>query len=366
MYIQQFVEYLRLERNYSERTVASYLEDLVLFEQFLKGRDSALTLLTADADLVRAWVMQMMDAGYKSTSVNRKLSTLRTFYRYLRLRGVVDSSPVSGVKGPKNKKPLPQFVRASEMDELLDHVDLGEGFLGARNRAVLDMLYETGIRLAELVGLNDQDVDLAVCQIKVTGKRDKQRIIPFGRELKATLQDYLELREEWLSQRKQQDMEREAAGQGLETAGQGLETAGQGVEAAGQVMETASQGTRTTGRDVGNASQDRETAGLVRRRGASGEQEAERPFFYGTKGGRIPRHQVYLLVHDSLGKVSTVKKKSPHVLRHTFATSMLNGGAELGAVKELLGHDSLATTQVYTHTTFEELKDVYRKAHPRK
>lgn len=311
MYIQQFVEYLRLELNYSERTVASYLEDLVLFEQFLKGRDSALTLLTADADLVRAWVMQMMDAGYKSTSVNRKLSTLRTFYRYLRLRGVVDSSPVSGVKGPKNKKPLPQFVRASEMDELLDHVDLGEGFLGARNRAVLDMLYETGIRLAELVGLNDQDVDLAVCQIKVTGKRDKQRIIPFGRELKATLQDYLELREEWLSQRKQQD------------------------------META-------------------------RRGASAEQEGERPFFYGTKGGRIPRHQVYLLVHDSLGKVSTVKKKSPHVLRHTFATSMLNGGAELGAVKELLGHDSLATTQVYTHTTFEELKDVYRKAHPRK
>ncbi|MCQ2111534.1 MAG: tyrosine recombinase XerC [Bacteroidaceae bacterium] len=331
MYIQQFVEYLRLERNYSERTVASYLEDLVLFEQFLKGRDSALTLLTADADLVRAWVMQMMDAGYKSTSVNRKLSTLRTFYRYLRLRGVVDSSPVSGVKGPKNKKPLPQFVRASEMDELLDHVDLGEGFLGARNRAVLDMLYETGIRLAELVGLNDQDVDLAVCQIKVTGKRDKQRIIPFGRELKATLQDYLELREEWLSQRKQQDMERETAGRDMETA-----------------------------------SQDRETAGLVWRRGASGEQEAERPFFYGTKGGRIPRHQVYLLVHDSLGKVSTVKKKSPHVLRHTFATSMLNGGAELGAVKELLGHDSLATTQVYTHTTFEELKDVYRKAHPRK
>jgi len=314
MYKQQFIEYLRLERNYSERTSGSYLQDLVLFEQFLKERDASLTLLTADADLVRAWVMDMMDHGYKSTSVNRKLSTLRTFYKYMMLRGVVTHSPASDVKGPKNKKPLPQFVRESEMDELLDHVDLGEGFLGARNRAILDMLYETGIRLAELVGLNDQDVDLDIRQIKVTGKRDKQRIVPFGQELKTVLQDYLELRAQWLESR----------------AGIFGRAGGLGEE------------------------------------GVSGASGVEHPFFYGTKGNRIPRHQVYLLVHNSLAQVSTVKKKSPHVLRHTFATSMLNGGAELGAVKELLGHDSLATTQVYTHTTFEELKEIYKKAHPRK
>ena len=294
MYIDQFADYLRLERNYSPRTVASYRRDLVLFRDFLKETDPELDMLTADRDVVRLWIVYMMDRGEKSTTVNRKLSTLRSFYRFLRIKGVTYHSPVQGVKGPKNKKPLPQFVKEADMDKLLDDkdLDLGEGFIGVRNRTVIAAFYETGMRMAELIGLDDRDIDFGSRTIKVTGKRDKQRFIPFGDDLERRLKEYLDAR-------------------------------------------TAEFG---------------ETHGA---------------FFLSRKGERIPRHQVYLLVKDALGKVSDVSKKSPHVLRHTFATSMLNHDAELGAVKELLGHNSLQTTQIYVHTTFQELKEIYKQAHPR-
>lgn len=292
MYIDQFADYLRLERNYSPRTVASYRRDLVLFRQFLADTDAGLDLLTADRDVVRLWIVDMMDKGMTSTTVNRKLSTLRSFYRFLRIRGITDKSPVQGIKGPKNKKPLPQFVKESDMDRLLDDTDLGEGFMGIRNKTVVATLYETGMRMAELIGLDDRDIDFGSRTIKVTGKRDKQRFIPFGAELEKRLKDYLEAR----------------------------------TEAFG---------------------------------------ETQGAFFLNQKGERIPRHQVYLLVKDALGRVSDVSKKSPHVLRHTFATSMLNHDAELGAVKELLGHNSLQTTEIYVHTTFQELKEIYKQAHPR-
>ena len=292
MYIDQFADYLRLERNYSPKTVASYRRDLVLFRQFLTGTDAGLDLLTADRDTVRLWVVDMMDKGEKSTTVNRKLSTLRSFYKFLRMKGITGHSPVQGIKGPKNKKPLPQFVKESDMDRLLDEIDLGEGFMGVRNKTVIAVLYETGMRMAELIGLDDRDIDFGTRTIKVTGKRDKQRFIPFGKELDEQLHRYLDAR----------------------------------TEAFGQT---------------------------------------EGAFFLSQKGERIPRHQVYLLVKDALAKVSDVSKKSPHVLRHTFATSMLNHDAELGAVKELLGHNSLQTTEIYVHTTFQELKEIYEQAHPR-
>jgi integrase/recombinase XerC len=294
MYIDQFADYLRLERNYSPRTVASYCKDLVLFRQFLEGIDAELDLLTADRDVVRLWVVEMMDRGEATTTVNRKLSTLRSFYRFLRMKGITDSSPVQGIKGPKNKKPLPQFVKEADMDKLLDDadIDLGEGFMGIRNRTVIAVFYETGMRMAELIGLDDRDIDFGTRTIKVTGKRDKQRFIPFGDELDLRLHQYLEARNK-----------------------------------------------------------------------AFGPTQGA--FFLSQKGERIPRHQVYHLVKDALGKVSDVSKKSPHVLRHTFATSMLNHNAELGAVKELLGHNSLQTTEIYVHTTFQELKEIYKQAHPR-
>lgn len=292
MYIDQFAEYLSLERNYSDRTVSSYRSDLELFSQFLKETDAGLDFVSADRDVVRLWVIDMMEKGETTTTVNRKLSALRSFYRFLRIKGVIAVSPVQGVKGPKNKKPLPQFVKESEMNELLDHTDLGEGFVGVRNKTVIAVLYETGMRMAELIGLDDRDVDFSNQTIKVTGKRNKQRFIPFGKELNEYLHKYLEVR------------------------------------------------TNTFGPTQG-------------------------AFFLSQKGDRIPRHQVYLLVKDALSKVSDVSKKSPHVLRHTFATSMLNHHAELGAVKELLGHNSLQTTQIYVHTTFQELKEIYKQAHPR-
>lgn len=292
MYKERFLKYLKLEKNYSDKTVEAYRSDLLLFEQFLKETDNNLDLLSCDRDLVRLWIVDMMERGSATTTVNRKLSTLRSFYRYMRLRGILETSPVQGVKGPKNKKPLPQFVKESEMDILLDETDLGTGFIGIRNRTIIATFYQTGIRMAELIGLNDRDIDFSTNMVKVTGKRDKQRFIPFGKELEERFRLYMEARE----------------------AEFGM---------------------------------------------------TEGAFFVSNKGERIPRHQVYLLVKDALSKVSSVAKKSPHVLRHTFATSMLNHNAELGAVKELLGHNSLQTTEIYVHNTLQELKDIYKQAHPR-
>lgn len=292
MYVDHFIDYLKLERNYSEKTVSSYRCDLDLFKKFITNLDDSIDLLTVDKDVIRLWVVEMMDGGLTSTTVNRKLSTLRSFYRFLRIRGLIDSSPVASIHGPKNKKPLPQFVKESEMNNLLDDVDLGEGFLGIRNRTIMATFYETGVRLSELIGLDDRDVDLSSGTLKVTGKRNKQRFIPFGSDLSTRFSQYLE--------------------------------------------------SRTS--QFGNT---------------------EGAFFLDAKGYRIPRHQVYHLVKNALSMVSSVARKSPHVLRHTFATTMLNHDAELGAVKELLGHSSLSTTEIYVHTTFEELKEIYKHAHPR-
>ena len=262
----------------------SYGLDLSKFEEYLKGVDEDLDLIHVDADLVRGWVVSLMEQGYTSTSVNRKLSSLRSFYRYLLRKNMIPVDPMLKVIGPKKKKPLPVFVKEAEMDRLLDDADFGDGFLGVRDRMILEVFYETGVRRSELIGLNDADVDFSSCVIKVTGKRNKQRLIPFGEELERDLRVYLSVRDENISER---------------------------------------------------------------------ENDA---FFVRKDGRRLSPGMVYLLVKRNLTKVVTLKKKSPHVLRHTFATSMLNHQAELEAVKELLGHESLSTTEVYTHTTFEELK----------
>lgn len=289
---ESFLSFLHFEKNYSEKTVRSYGIDLEKFEEYLKGVDEELGFTGVDADLVRGWVLHLMEQGYATTSVNRKLSSLRSFYQYLLRRGIVEKDPMVTVKGPKNKKPLPVFVRDEEMSRLLDGQEWKAGLEGFRNRLIVEMFYVTGIRLSELINLEDENVDFSAQVMKVTGKRNKQRLIPFGKELKEDMNAYLELRNKEIS----------------------------------------------------------------------GAPEA---FFVRKDGKGLYPRMVYLLVRQSLSKVVTLKKKSPHVLRHTFATSMLNNGAELSAVKELLGHESLTTTEVYTHTTFEELKKVYKQAHPR-
>ena len=287
-----FLDYLRYERNYSDDTVKAYGEDIRQFQEF-GGEDVGLQSPSeVVVDVVREWMIHLMNLGYATTSVNRKLSSLRSYYKYLLRKGEVKVDPLRKITGPKNKKNLPVFVKESEMNRLLDDVDFGEGFEGCRDHLVIAMFYATGMRLSELIGLDDGDVDFAASVIKVTGKRNKQRLIPFGEELRAEMEAYVKQRDE----------------------------------------------------------------SVPVRSGA---------FFVRKTGERLYPNVVRKIVTRNLSKVVTVKKRSPHVLRHTFATSMLNHEAELGAIKELLGHESLATTEIYTHTTFEELKKVYNQAHPR-
>lgn len=290
--IDSFLEHLAYERNYSEQTVAAYRSDLCQFWKFLESESLDLKPEEVTAEPIRDWIVALMDKGYTATSVNRKLSSLRAFYRFLMLTGAVEADPLRKVLGPKKRKPLPTFLREEEMDRLLDKVNYGSGFKGCRDRLVILMFYATGIRLSELTGLDNSQVDFSMSVIKVTGKRNKQRLIPFDAELRAEMQAYIALRDETVP-------------------------------------------------------------------------EACEAFFVREDGKRITRVNVATIVRRNLSKVVTVKKRSPHVLRHTFATAMLNHNAELEAVKELLGHESLATTEVYTHTTFEELKKVYNQAHPR-
>ena len=286
------MDYLRFERNYSEATVVSYGIDLTQFEDFIKSVDEELTVEEVDSDLIRQWEISLMEKGYTSTSVNRKLSTLRSFYRFLLIRGKVEKDPVRKVTGPKNKKPLPSFLKEEEMNRLIDETDFGQGFVGCRDKMIIEMFYATGMRRSELIGLNDVDVDFPASLVKVTGKRNKQRLIPFADELRQSMEEYIKVRNEEVSDR---------------------------CEA----------------------------------------------FFVNKNGKRLYDNEVYNLVKRNLSKVVTLKKRSPHVLRHTFATTMLNNEAGLESVKELLGHSSLSATEVYTHATFEELKKVYKQAHPR-
>ena len=290
--VDLFLDYLKLERNYSPATVKHYRDDLKEFERFFQELDLQLSWETIDSDIVRRWMEAMMDRGNVASSVNRRLSALRSFYRYALRRNLVEKDPVHGIQGPKRKRPLPQFLKEAEMDRLLDENTWTDCYKDVLARTIIVTFYETGIRISELIGLNDKDVDYINCEIKVTGKRDKQRIIPFGDELSETLISY------------------------------------------------------------------------QHRRNAEMKCESE-AFFRTEKGERVTDAQVRQIVKTNLSKVSTLKKRSPHVLRHTFATAMLNHEAGLESVKKLLGHESLSTTEIYTHTTFEQLKKVYKNAHPR-
>ncbi len=290
--VDLFLDYLKLERNYSPATVKHYRDDLKEFERFFQELDLQLSWETIDSDIVRRWMEAMMDRGNVASSVNRRLSALRSFYRYALRRNLVEKDPVHGIQGPKRKRPLPQFLKEAEMDRLLDENMWTDCYKDVLARTIIVTFYETGIRISELIGLNDKDVDYINCEIKVTGKRDKQRIIPFGDELSETLISY------------------------------------------------------------------------QHRRNAEMKCESE-AFFRTEKGERVTDAQVRQIVKTNLSKVSTLNKRSPHVLRHTFATAMLNHEAGLESVKKLLGHESLSTTEIYTHTTFEQLKKVYKNAHPR-
>ena len=290
--INKFLNYLQLERNYSQRTVESYGEDLTAFESYFKNLSAELTWESVDSDVIRGWMEEMMDKGNNATSINRRLSALRSFYRFALSRHLVKRDPSHMIKGPKKEKPLPKFIREADIDRLLEPEMWKDTYDDLLARTIILVLYTTGLRLSELVGLDDEMVDFVNSQLKVTGKRNKQRIIPFGNELAEELRKYIAVRDE-------------------------------------KVV--------------------RVTSGLL----------------LTEKGKRISPLKVRDIVINKLGLVTTQKKRSPHVLRHSFATAMLNHEAGLESVKKLLGHESLATTEIYTHTTFEQLKAVYEKTHPR-
>ena len=292
MMIQRFLDYLKFERNRSDLTVKNYGDDLRAFETFCKDQEEPISWEAVDADVIRNWMEHMMDKGNNATSINRRLSALRSFYRFALSRKLVSKDPAHSITGPKRSKPLPQFLKEREMDRLLQPDLWTDGYEDVRNRTIVMTFYETGIRLSELTGLDDDAVDFVNHQLKVTGKRNKQRIIPFGDELDSTLRSYIERRNVELTNR---------------------------------------------------------TEGL----------------FLTSKGERMTPEQVRKSVQRNLSKVCTLKKRSPHVLRHTFATAMLNNKAGIESVKKLLGHESLTTTEIYTHTTFEQLKREYSDAHPR-
>lgn len=293
MLIKAFIDYLRYERALSERTIDEYRDDLKAFETFFKSLDGNLTWNSVDTDVAREWVVCMMENGNKASSVQRRLSALRSCYRFLMKRGMVEHDPVRNLASPKKERVLPAFIRDDEMQRLLDQDGMfDDTFEGRRDRLIIELFYETGLRLSELTGLNVDNVNLAAQTIRVTGKGNKQRIVPFGNRLLHIINIYI------------------------------------GERATLPVTDTAA-------------------------------------FFITAKGRRMTGPQVRNMVKAKLGLVTTQRKRSPHVLRHTFATTMLNHHADLQSVKELLGHERLQTTEIYTHTTFEELKQVYAKAHPR-
>lgn len=292
--IQVFLDYLRYERNLSQLTVDCYGKDLEMFQSYCGSLDEPVSIESADSDNVRGWIETMMDSGHKAASVCRRLSALHCFYRFALKHKLVGKDPSRGIVGPKKAKPIPVFVREKDMERLLD----GEGmwndniYIDVRARTIIDMFYNTGMRLAELIGLDDSDVDFVRQQVKVTGKRNKQRIIPLGGRILGELSRYIAMRDETV---------------------------------------------------------ERKTDAL----------------FVSDKGLRIERAQVEKIVNDGLARVTTMEKRSPHVLRHTFATAMLNNDAGIESVRKLLGHAGLGATEIYTHTTFEQLRKAYDKAHPR-
>lgn len=290
--IEKYLKYLRYERNYSLHTEISYSEDLLQFATFLKNECEDIDIKSVDTDIIRKWVVSLMENKLTARSANRKLSALKSFFKYLLRTGEVTKDPTRRVSGPKIKKPLPSFVDDKDMELVLAEVDGESIFEQVRNKTMLELFYVTGMRRAELIGLKDIDIDFSAGNIQVTGKRNKQRLIPFSNNTKSLLEEYIIIRNE----------------------------------------------------QVENLS------GYL---------------FVKKNGEKLYPMLVYRIVSQNLKWIPTLSKTSPHVLRHTFATTMLNNGADINAVKELLGHSSLAATEIYTHTSFEELKKIYNKAHPR-
>ncbi len=292
MWKEKFIDYLRYEKNCSSHTEISYFKDLTQFQDFISSEIGDFDLLGVDHRLIRMWIIHLMEMGQKPSTVNRKLSSIKSFYKYLQKQGEMTLNPAVYVQGPKMQNSLPSFVKHSDMLKVLSSDSFANDFEGFRNRFLIELLYLTGMRRQELVMLKDVDVDLYSNVLRVHGKGNKERLIPISEKTSKLFSEYINIRNEKIKNR---------------------------------------------------------TAYLFVRK----------------NGKQLYSEMVYAIVNKHLSEVKTLSVKSPHVLRHSFATVMLNNGAEINAVKNLMGHTSLSSTQIYTHVTFKELKKVYNNAHPR-
>jgi len=290
--VNEFLQYLQYEKNYSFHTVLSYRTDLYQFCDFLVIKPQEINPININSQQIQQWSLLLMSTKISARSLSRKISTLKSFWKFLLVRGLATQDPTLKIILPKTKKPIPAFFKEKEMDSALDNKSNPNDFETTRNLLIISIFYQTGIRLAELISIEDKDIDLTNGNLRVTGKRNKQRIIPISNSLCKEISEYIELRNNKL-----------------------------------EIL----------------------SANL----------------FLRENGQKLYPKLIYNIVHNTMSEVSSLHKRSPHVLRHTFATSILNGGADINAVKDLLGHSSLAATQVYTHTSFEELNNIYKHAHPR-
>lgn len=290
--LQSYLNYLKFEKRYSEHTLSSYTSDLEQFIAFLAKYDQSDVTAVSHLD-VRNWVVEMMEQKLSARTINRKISVLKSLYKFMMQRGIIARTPMTKVQSPKMSKRLPVFVEKTGVERLVHQVEYPDGYEGALHKIIIELLYGTGMRRSELASLKQSDIDPYNLQIKVTGKGNKQRIIPIHPNLSKAVLEYTMLRE--------------------------------------QSFPTYKGGNLLLSED----------------------------------GLPIKHHFIYTTVKKYLDLVTTVNKRSPHVLRHTFATHLMNNGADINAVKELLGHSSLAATQVYTHNTIDKLKDVYKRAHPK-
>lgn len=293
MDVQPFLDYIKAEKRYSQHTLISYSKDLEQFQVFLHLQYSLDTISPATFNQIRSWIVHLVNEGNSPRSVNRKISTLRSYYKFLQKKGKIQVNPTEGLQGPKTSKRNPVFVPETSMNTLFDQLQFPDDFWGLQDRMILELFYFTGMRRAELLQLKISDIDNYHQTIRVLGKRSKERLIPMGPVLQKNLETF------------------------------------------------------------------------VAARGKQFSEDATGLLFLSKKGKKIDPKQLYKIVNFYLSQITTVEKKSPHVLRHTFATHMLNHGADINAIKEILGHASLAATQVYTHNTLEKLKAAHKKAHPK-
>ncbi|HKM93195.1 MAG TPA: tyrosine recombinase XerC [Prolixibacteraceae bacterium] len=290
-FAEEFYKYLQFEKRYSAHTLVAYKTDLGQFIQFMNEVVGEFNYNEVTRKHIRSWVVRLMDSGVSARSVNRKVTTLKSFFKYLNREGITENNPAQLVSVLKTPKKLPNFVQEKNMNQLLDMNMFPDDFEGKRDKLILSLFYGTGVRLAELKNLAIFNIDQKECTIKVLGKGDKERVVPYPREINRAVDEYLLFRNEYGS--------------------------------------------------------------------------CCKFLFITLKGEQVYDKLIYRVVNKYLAMVTTQSKKSPHVLRHSFATHMLNNGADLNAVKELLGHSNLSATQIYTHTTFEKLKQIYKQAHPR-